>query len=91
MFSIPFGRLFKDYDKRAIAIAKSLSINVVLSAYGGGNTEGQPLYNIRRTPVTEVMLAGGIDQFIKSLHHPAISAEFIKKERELSRCLSGRI
>ena len=53
MFSMPFGRLFKDYDERAIAIAKTLSINVVLSAYGGGNAEGQPLYNIRRISVHE--------------------------------------
>jgi hypothetical protein len=40
--------------------------------------------------VNEGRLAGGIDQFIKTLHMPAIPVEFIEKEKELSRCLSNR-
>lgn len=90
MFSIPFGRLFRDYDERTIKIALSLSIKVVLSAYGGGNTEGQTLYNIRRIPVSEGKLQNGFDSFIKTLREPAMPVEFIEKERELSRYLSSR-
>ena len=71
MLSIPFGRLFKDYDERAIAIAKTLLIDIVLSAYGGGNAKGQPLYNIRRISVHEGMLKNGFDTFIKTLREPA--------------------
>ena len=88
MFSIPFGRLFKDYDERAIAIAKTLSINIVLSAYGGGNAEGQPLYNIRRVPVHEGKLEGGIGLFIDSLLEPGMPDEYAEKEKRLDRLLS---
>ena len=90
MLSMPFGRLFMDYDERAIAIAKSLSINVVLSAYGGGNAKGQPLHNIRRISVHEGKLQDGFDAFIKTLREPAIPVEFVEKEKELSRCLSNK-
>lgn len=90
MLSIPFGRLFMDYDERAIAIAQSLSINVVLSAYGGGNAEGQPLYNLRRISVHEGKLRDGFDAFIKTLHGPAAPVEYIEKEKKLSELLSGR-
>ncbi|MFZ2197344.1 MAG: polysaccharide deacetylase family protein [Thermodesulfovibrionales bacterium] len=90
MFSIPFGRLFMDYDERAIAIAQTLSINVVLSAYGGGNAAGQPLYNIRRISVHEGKLREGFDTFIKTLREPALPVEFMEKEKELSRRLSGK-
>ena len=90
ILSIPFGRLFRDYDERTIAIAKSLSLNIVLSAYGGGNAEGQPLYNIRRIPVHEGKLEGGIDQFIASLSEPAVPDEYVEKEKRLAELLSGR-
>ncbi len=90
MLSMPFGRLFMDYDERAIAIAKTLSINIVLSAYGGGNAAGQPLYNIRRISAHEGKLQGGIDTFIKTLQEPAMPVEFIEKEKALARSLSGK-
>jgi peptidoglycan/xylan/chitin deacetylase (PgdA/CDA1 family) len=89
MFSMPFGRLFKDYDERAISIAKALSVNVVLSAYGGANAEGQPLYNIRRVPVHEGKLEGGLGLFIDSLLEPAMPDEYVGKEKRLDRLLSG--
>jgi peptidoglycan/xylan/chitin deacetylase (PgdA/CDA1 family) len=88
MFSVPFGRLFKDYDERTISIAKSLSVNTVLSAYGGGNAEGQPLYNIRRVPVHEEKLNGGIGHFIGFLSDPLAPAEYAEKEKRLDRLLS---
>ena len=89
MLSLPFGRLFMDYDERAIEIAKTLSINVVLSAYGGGNAEGQPLYNIRRISVHEDKLQGGVDLFVDSLRGPAVPAEYVEKEKKLSVCLTS--
>lgn len=88
--SIPFGRLFTDYDERAITIAKTLSINVVLSAYGGGNASGQPLYNLRRISVHEGKLKDGCATLIKTLHEPAIPIEFVEKEKKLSELLSSR-
>jgi peptidoglycan/xylan/chitin deacetylase (PgdA/CDA1 family) len=88
-FSIPFGRLFLDYDERTIAIAKTLSVNIVLSAYGGGNAKGQHLYNIRRMPVHEGNLEGGIGLFINSLLDPAMPDEYVKKEKRLDRLLSA--
>jgi len=91
MLSMPFGRLFMDYDERAIAIAQNLSINIIFSAYGGGNEEGQSLYNIRRIPVHEGKLLGGIDQFVDSLREPAAPTEYAEKEKKLSRCLAGKI
>jgi peptidoglycan/xylan/chitin deacetylase (PgdA/CDA1 family) len=91
MFSVPFGRLFKDYDERTIAIAKTLSVNIVLSAYGGGNAEGQPLYNIRRIFVNEGMLQGGIASFVDSLRDPLAPAEYAEKEKRLGRLLSVEI
>ena len=90
IFSIPFGRLYRDYDERTIAIAKSLSLPIVLSAYGGGNAEGQPPYNIRRVPVHEGKLEGGIDLFIASLREPAMPDEYLEKEKRLAELLSGR-
>ena len=89
MLSLPFGRLFVDYDDRAIAIARDLSIDVVLSAYGGGNAEGQPLYNIRRISVHEGKLQGGIDQFVDSLREPAAPVEYAEREKDLFRLLSN--
>lgn len=84
MLSIPFGRLFRDYDERVIAIAGALSINVILSAYGGGNTKGQPLYNIRRISVHEGELEGGIDPFVKTLREPVLPFEYAENEKRLS-------
>ena len=89
MFSVPFGRLFRDYDERAITIAQTLSINVVLSAYGGGNAAGQPLYNIRRISVHEGKLREGIDTFVDSLREPAEPGEYAEKEKLLSELLSS--
>lgn len=89
IFSIPFGRLFRDYDERTIEIAKTLSVNIVLSAYGGGNAEGQPLYNIRRIPVHEGKLEDGIDLFIASLREPAVPDEYAEKEKRLAELLSA--
>jgi len=90
MFSVPFGRLFKDYDERTITIAGTLSVNIILSAYGGGNAAGQPLSNIRRISVHEGKLRGGIDQFVDSLRDPAAPAEYAEREKELSRRLSNK-
>ena len=87
MFSIPFGRLFKDYDERTIAMAKTLSVNIVLSAYGGGNAAGQPLYNIRRISVNEEMLQGRIASFVASLSDPLVPPEYEEKEKKLSGLL----
>lgn len=87
MFSIPFGRPFQDYDERTISVARSLSIDVMLSAYGGANSIGQPLYNIRRISVHEGKLADGIDQFMKTLRDPALPAEYREKEERLSELL----
>ena len=67
MFSIPFGRLYKDYDDRTIFAARDLSLKVILSAYGGCNLPGQPLYNIRRIPVREEMWEGGAGAFIDKI------------------------
>ena len=88
MFSIPFGRLFTDYDERTVVAARALSINRILSAYGGGNEEGQPLYNIRRISVHEGRLASGIDHFIRTLHEPSVADEYAEKEKRLSGLLS---
>ena len=90
MFSIPFGRLFKDYDERTIAIARSLSIPVVLSAYGGANEKGQTFCNIRRISVHEGKLADGMDPFIRTLRDSAAPVEYIKKEKRLAELFSFR-
>jgi peptidoglycan/xylan/chitin deacetylase (PgdA/CDA1 family) len=89
MFSVPFGRLFKDYDERTITIAKSLYVNIVLSAYGGGNSAGQPLCNIRRISVNEELLQGGLTSFVGYLRDPHEPAEYAEKEKKLIGCLSA--
>ncbi len=83
MFSVPFGRLFKDYDERTVNIARDLSIKVILSAYGGDNRKGQPLFNIRRIPVHEGMLKKDLSSFVSLLKdlHPADDYE--AEERRL--------
>jgi peptidoglycan/xylan/chitin deacetylase (PgdA/CDA1 family) len=87
MFSVPFGRLYKDYDERTISIAHSLSIKHIFSAYGGSNEKGQPLYNVRRVPVNQEMLSNGIDSFVKMLHEPYVAPEYVEKEKRLADAL----
>lgn len=88
MFSVPFGRLFKDYDERTITIARALSVEIVLSAYGGANGEGQPCYNIRRIPINEGNIADGIDTFIRTLSDSVVSDEYLEMEKRLAELLS---
>ncbi|MEW6108699.1 MAG: polysaccharide deacetylase family protein [Nitrospirota bacterium] len=88
MFSVPFGRLYKDYDERTIITAGGFSIECIFSAYGGGNAKDQPLYNVRRIPVNEGLLQKGIDIFIDSLRSPAIADEYIEYEKKLNDVLS---
>lgn len=88
-FSIPFGRLYRDYDERTINIAHSLSIKTILSAYGGSNYTGQPAYNIRRVPVNEEMLKNGPDSFIEMLKGISVPPEYIEKERRLDEAISN--
>jgi peptidoglycan/xylan/chitin deacetylase (PgdA/CDA1 family) len=83
MFSIPFGRLYRDYDERTIDIARGLSVEVILSAYGGGNSEGQPLYNIRRIPVQEDMLKEGVRSFMAHLMKQSAADGYAEKEARL--------
>ena len=64
---------------------------LVLSAYGGGNAEGQPLYNIRRISVHEGKLQDGIDTFVTILCVSlAVPVEYAEKEKKLSGLLSSR-
>jgi peptidoglycan/xylan/chitin deacetylase (PgdA/CDA1 family) len=88
MFSIPFGRLDKDYDGRAVKIARDLSIEVILSAYGGGNRRGQPLFNIRRIPVYENMLKNGPSSFISLLKNLCSTDDYASKEKRLYNAMA---
>ena len=83
MFSVPFGRLYRDYDERTVLAALGCSIPAVFSAYGGGNERGQPRYNVRRIPVTEALLEGGVEAFVRSLRDADVAPEYIEKERSL--------
>ncbi len=83
MFSIPFGRLYRDYDERTIDIARDLSVEVILSAYGGGNSEGQPLYNVRRIPVQEDMLKEGALSFMSYLREQCSADGYAEAEARL--------
>lgn len=87
MFSIPFGRLFRDYDERTVIAAQGLSLQYIFSAYGGDNRKGQPDYNIRRFSVNEGVLDKGIDAFKKTLEDISVEHEFILKEKELNEAL----
>ena len=89
MFSIPFGRLYKDYDERTIMAAKSLSIEVVMSAYGGSNNPGQPLYNVRRIPVNEDMLRDGPGSLKRELEKLCSVPEYAEKEKKLYNAIEG--
>ena len=89
-FSVPFGRLFRDYDERTISIAESLGVRIILSAYGGGNALGQPLYNIRRISVHEEEIRDeNMDAFIDTLRSPAVPAGYAEGERRLAGLLSS--
>ena len=83
MFSVPFGRLYKDYDERTVCAALELDVPAVFSAYGGGNGKGQPLYNLRRIPVTEALLERGVEAFVRSLRDADAAPEYIERERSL--------
>ena len=83
MFSVPFGRLYRDYDERTVCAALELDVPAVFSAYGGGNGKGQLLYNLRRIPVTEARLEGGVEAFVRSLRDADVAPEYIEKERSL--------
>jgi peptidoglycan/xylan/chitin deacetylase (PgdA/CDA1 family) len=87
MFSIPFGRLYIDYDERTISIAQDLLIQHIFSAYGGLNSVEQPVYNIRRIPVQEALLEQGIDRFITTLKEMTVETEYVKKEQRLADAL----
>lgn len=91
MLSIPFGRLYKDYDERTILSAMDLSINVILSAYGGDNKIGQPLYNIRRLPVNEGMLKDGVGSFIQLLNNIEAPSEYAEKEEYLDSVIRNKM
>lgn len=88
-FSIPFGRLYRDYDERAINIARSLSVRTILSAYGGGNGTGQPAYNIRRVPVHEGLFENGLNSFIGMLKELTVAPEYIENEQRLNEAISN--
>jgi peptidoglycan/xylan/chitin deacetylase (PgdA/CDA1 family) len=83
MFSVPFGRLYRDYDERTIDIAHDLSVEVILSAYGGGNDEGQPLYNVRRIPVQEDILKEGVPSFMAHLRKRLDADDYAEEEARL--------
>ena len=87
MFSVPFGRLGRDYDERTVIAALELGLPAVFSAYGGGNEPGQPLSNIRRIPVTEERLAGGIGTFVQSLHEADVAPEYLERESALQKAV----
>lgn len=89
MFSVPFGRLYKDYDERTIIAAQEISIRVILSAYGGGNTAGQPLYNIRRIPVHEEMWEEGTGSFKERIERLCAAKEYAAREKRLYNVIEG--
>ena len=90
MFSVPFGRLYRDYDERTVLSALDLSIGVILSAYGGRNERGQPLYNIRRVPVHEGLLESGVEKFVRSLFDAEAGPEYREAEKRLRAAVEQR-
>ncbi len=88
-FSVPFGRLYRDYDDRTVRIARDLSVKVILSAYGGDNREGQPLYNVRRIPVREEMLKGGFPSFMTYLRDRCAAGDYPDEETRLHSAVGG--
>jgi peptidoglycan/xylan/chitin deacetylase (PgdA/CDA1 family) len=89
MFSIPFGRLYRDYDERTVNIARELSIENVFSAYGGGNAKGQPLYNVRRIPVQEDMLMEGFGSFMAGVRKLCSTDGYLAEESKLLAAVKG--
>ena len=89
MFSVPFGRLYKDYDERTVAVARDLSIGVILSAYGGCNHPGQPLYNVRRISVHEGMWEGGTGAFRDLIERLCAAEEYAEEEKRLFNAMQG--
>lgn len=89
MFSIPFGRLYKDYDERTVNIARRFSVEYIFSAYGGLNGREQATWNIRRIPVAGEMLSGGIDAFVNSLEHADVTDEYKTYEQRLHHAVSS--
>jgi peptidoglycan/xylan/chitin deacetylase (PgdA/CDA1 family) len=83
MFSIPFGRLYRDYDERTVRIARDLLVGVILSAYGGDNGGGQPLYNVRRIPVQEDVLREGFSCLMKYLGDRCDVGDYSGREARL--------
>jgi peptidoglycan/xylan/chitin deacetylase (PgdA/CDA1 family) len=90
MFSVPFGRLFRDYDERTVLSALDLSVEVVLSAYGGRNEKGQASYNIRRIPVDEASLGSGVEKFVRQLSGAEIGTEYRAAEERLRVAVERR-
>jgi|GEM_PF-2413063 len=88
MFSIPFGRLYRDYDERTVIAAQQLGVEYIFSAYGGSNMKRQPPYNIRRIPVTEDMLRGGTEGFLKLLDLRSREDTYGGAERRLSESVA---
>jgi peptidoglycan/xylan/chitin deacetylase (PgdA/CDA1 family) len=83
LFSVPFGRLGRDYDERTVLAALELGIPAVFSAYGGRNEEGRPPYNLRRIPVTGARLEGGVGAFVRSLREGDVAPEYLAEEESL--------
>jgi len=90
MFSVPFGRLYRDYDERTIKSALDLSTGVIFSAYGGRNRSGQSLYNIRRIPVHEGLLESGVDKLVRSLFDAEAGPEYLEAEKRLRAAVEQR-
>lgn len=83
MFSVPFGRLGRDYDERTVLAALELGQPAVLSAYGGGNDGGGAVYNVRRIPVTDELLEGRVEAFVRSLRDLKAPGEYREREEAL--------
>jgi hypothetical protein len=90
MFSVPFGRLFRDYDERTVLSALDLSFGAIFSAYGGGNEKGQPRYNIRRIPVHEGVLEAGAEKFVQTLSEIKVGVEYRQAEDRLRDAVGHR-
>lgn len=88
MFSLPFGRLYKDYDERPLIAARQLGMQTIFSAYGGDNKSGQPLYNLRRISVNVDMLADGIKTFGKAIDKLVEVPDYQPAEKRLEEAMS---
>ncbi len=90
MFSVPFGRLYRDYDETTVKAALNILSGAIFSAYGGRNKRGQPLYNIRRIPVYEGLLESGVEQFVRSLLDAEAGPEYREAEERLTAAIGIR-